>query len=64
VAGWYAALKVALTDLMYYAPPAHPIWGRPTERLPLGCALWADHDNVIEWAEAAPVLTYEGIERR
>jgi hypothetical protein len=47
--------------LACYAPPAHPVRGRPTGRAQLGFASCADHADVIELAEAASALTYEDI---
>ena len=53
VAGLYAALEAAITSLALHAQHAHPKRERQTGRAQLGLAPCFEHDDVIEFAEAA-----------
>jgi hypothetical protein len=53
VAGLYAALEAAITYLARHAQRAHPKRDRQTGRAQLGLEPCFEHDNVIEFAEAA-----------
>ena len=59
VVGLYAALEAAITYLARHAQRAHPKRDRQTGRAQLGLEPCFEHDDVIEFAEAASVLTYE-----
>jgi ribosome-associated translation inhibitor RaiA len=53
VAGLYAALEAAITSLARHAQRAHPKRDRQTGRAQLGLEPCFEHDDVIEFAEAA-----------
>jgi ribosome-associated translation inhibitor RaiA len=53
VAGLYAALEAAITYLARHAQRAHPKRDRQTGRAQLGLEPCFEHDDVIEFAEAA-----------
>jgi len=53
VAGLYAALEAAITYLAFHAQRAHPKRDRQTGRAQLGLEPCFEHDDVIEFAEAA-----------
>jgi len=53
VAGLYAALEVAITYLACHAQRAHPKRDRQTGRSQLGLEPCFEHDDMIEFAEAA-----------
>jgi len=53
VVGLYAALEAAITSLACHAQRAHPKRDRQTGRAQLGLAPCFEHDDVIEFAEAA-----------
>ena len=53
VAGLYAALEAAITYLACHAQRAHPKRDRQTGRSQLGLAPFLEHDDMIEFAEAA-----------
>jgi len=53
VAGLYAALEAAITYLACHAQRAHPERDRQTGRAQLGLEPCFEHDDVIEFAEAA-----------
>jgi DDE family transposase len=53
VAGLYAALEAAITYLACYAQRAHPKRDRQTGRSQLGLEPCFEHDDVMEFAEAA-----------
>jgi hypothetical protein len=53
VVGLYAALEAAITYLACHAQRAHPKRDRQTGRAQLGLEPCFEHDDVIEWAEAA-----------
>ena len=53
VVALYAALEVAITYLARHAQRAHPKRDRQTGRAQLGLAPYFEHDDVIEFAEAA-----------
>jgi len=58
VAGLYAALEAAITYLACHAQRAHPARDRQTGRLQLGLEPLLGSHGLIEFAEAAYVLTY------
>jgi hypothetical protein len=60
-AGLSAALEAAITSLACHAQRAHPERDRQTGRAQLGLEPCFEHDDVIEFAEAAEVLTYEAV---
>ena len=53
VVGLYAALEAAITYLARHAQRAHPKRDRQTGRAQLGLEPCFEHDDVIEFAEAA-----------
>jgi hypothetical protein len=53
------ALEVAITSLACHAQRAHPERDRRTGRAQLGLEPLCGSDDVIEFAEAAYVLTYD-----
>jgi hypothetical protein len=53
VAGLYAALEAAIMSLACHAQRAHPKRDRQTGRSQLGLAPCFEHDDMIEFAEAA-----------
>jgi hypothetical protein len=53
MAGLYAALEAAITYLACHAQRAHPTRDRQTGRAQLGLEPCFEHDDVIEFAEAA-----------
>ena len=53
VVGLYAALEAAITSLARHAQRAHPKRDRRTGRAQLGLEPCFEHDDVIEFAEAA-----------
>lgn len=53
VVGLYAALEAAITSLARHAQRAHPKRDRQTGRAQLGLEPCVEHDEVIEFAEAA-----------
>jgi hypothetical protein len=53
VAGLYAALEAAITYLACHARRAHPKRDRQTGRSQLGLEPCFEHDDMIEFAEAA-----------
>ena len=53
VAGLYDALEDAVTYLACHAQRAHPKRDRQMGRAQLGLKPYFDHDDVIEFAEAA-----------
>jgi hypothetical protein len=59
VAGLSAALEAAITSLACHAQRAHPKRDRQTGRSQLGLEPCFEHDDMIEFAEAAYLLTYE-----
>jgi len=58
-AGLSAALAAAITSLACQARPAHPKRDRHTGRSQRGLAPFFAYDDMIEFVEAASVLTYE-----
>jgi len=59
VAGLYAALAAAVTSLACHAQRAHPARDRHTGRSQRGLEPLFGSDDVIEFAQAASVLTYD-----